>query len=374
LKKRPLAPGQIVELTVERLAQGGRGVARYDGFAVFVPMTAPQEKITARIDTVKKSFATATLLKIIEPSSFRRIAPCPYYGQCGGCNWQHVNYEEQLRQKDALVRHWVKRVNPEAVIESIEPSRSEFRYRSRSQVHVDNHRAGFLKRASHEIVDIDDCLITNEAASLKIRDLKDKSKHGKFEIGLYENGEVYVLDLGRETYRFTQINRDQNSKMIEYVLSQAGRVTSDFIFDLYCGSGNFTIPLAEKFHKTSVVGVEENGAAIESARLASASIKNVTFYADDTAAFLSRQKANLTGSITVLDPPRSGCSEKVIDALLKNPPKLLIYVSCDPATATRDWSRLKNKFSLKRVKPFDMFPQTDHVELIATLTDHVRLD
>jgi 23S rRNA (uracil1939-C5)-methyltransferase len=378
LKELALEPGQVVELQIERLAPGGNGVARHNGLVVFVPLTAPGDRIKASAEIVKKNFVVASLLEILEPGPTRREAPCPYYGICGGCNWQHVTYGEQLRQKQNQVERLALKANPEVELLFIEPSPSEWRYRSRVQIHSENKKAGFLKRGSDGLVDIKDCLITDPRVTANFENVRQESlkQRQKFELGVTDQGETYQINLEEDDYTFTQVNRAQNQKLVDDVVNQVG--DSEFILDLYCGSGNFTVPLAQKLPKSRIVGVEESKKSIELAKQQSSGQPNLQFVAQESLQYL-RKLPTLEGATVILDPPRAGCDDHVLRQLCEKGAYKIVYVSCNPATAARDWQFVTGRFQLVRVKPFDMFPQTDHVELVSTLvsrepSDPVRLE
>lgn len=370
-----LKVGQSIELQIERLAHGGPGVGRFEGIVIFVPLTAPGDKVRARITEVKKSFARAELDDILVRGPSRRKAPCPYYGECGGCNWQHVEYTEQLRQKQNAVHHLIGRNHPDAVLEPVRPSPSEWRYRRRVQLHTENGKAGFLKRGSHQIVDIKDCIITQEMVTARFEPLRLSSllRRRKFEVGSDESGAPYEIDLEKDPYIFMQVNPQQNQNMITRVIDEVREAKVSRVFDLYCGAGNFSIPLAREFQHMPVLGIEASPASSQRGREKGSAHKMLSIETGDTATYLARQ-STLTDAAVVMDPPRAGVEDKVLALLKRLRPKRIIYVSCHPATAARDWGRLSPEYKLLRVQPFDMFPQTDHIELISVLTDPARLD
>ncbi|HVK62628.1 MAG TPA: TRAM domain-containing protein, partial [Bdellovibrionales bacterium] len=221
--------GQTLEVQIERLAVGGRGVARHEGLVIFVPDTAPGERVEVTLTLVKKNFAEAKLNRVLHPSSHRRTPPCPVAGVCGGCNWQHLEYDEQVRVKRELVRESLSKFSGFDVskTESVSPviaSPREFRYRNRSQFHHDGSKFGYFKRGSHSIVDIDDCPITEEAIAAKIPELKKQlanKKPGRIEVSLDQDGVVRVksADIQHDEdegggLSFSQVNSEQNKLLI----------------------------------------------------------------------------------------------------------------------------------------------------------------
>jgi 23S rRNA (uracil1939-C5)-methyltransferase len=371
-----LKPKDRIELRIERLAHGGSGVGRFEGMVVFVPLSAPGDTVLAELTEVKKNFAAANLIEVKSPGPTRRLAPCPYYGKCGGCSWQHVEYAEQLNQKNQMVAHLVSKKWPEAQIDPVVSSANEWRYRRRVQIHAESGRAGFLKRASHEIVDIEDCLITEEKVAAKLPEIKAlaRGSRKKFELVRQDNAKIKIIDLERDPYAFMQVNEEQNRNLIASVIARVETAKPNEIFDLYCGSGNFSIPLARYFPKIKVTGVESNSESSARGRDLGTHLENLEILTTDTVRFLKRRLDSMRNAVVVMDPPRAGAEPEVIELLKELEPKSIVYVSCHPATASRDWSSLAPSYSVLHITPFDMFPQTDHIELIATLSDPARLD
>jgi 23S rRNA (uracil1939-C5)-methyltransferase len=389
--------GDRFNIHVDRLAIGGRGVARHEGLVIFVGDTAPGDDVEVELTMVKKNFAEARLISIINGSPNRVTPPCPVAGICGGCNWQHVAYDEQLRQKKALVEDALRKfsgfeLNSEMVRDVI-ASPNEFRYRNRIQLHHSGPRMGFFKRNSHEIVDIDDCPITEEVLSSRIPQLKAdyiQRKAGRVELSIRQNGAVTTRDLDNGVASddvdtdapdaagpaFSQVNTAQNRQLVEfvtkYVVGELGPGFRGEILDLYAGSGNFTFPLAEVLRRAHVIGVELNKESVERARQIAASefaSRGIRFERSDVAKYL-REKIPLDpSSFIILDPPRTGCGAEVIAALVAARPQRILYVSCHPVTLARDLKPLSEiGYKIAQVAPFDMFPQTDHVETVVALT------
>jgi 23S rRNA (uracil1939-C5)-methyltransferase len=390
---RSLTKGDRVEFTIDRLAIGGRGVGRHHGFVIFVPDTIPGERIEAEVTRVKKNFAEASLIRVTTPSSHRRQPPCPVALECGGCNWQHIDYSEQLRWKRELVAEAFRKfsgftIAPE-LIRAVIPSPNEFRYRNRIQLHHDGTRVGFFRRGSHRIVDIDDCPITEDVIAKRIPSLKQElagQKGGRLEIFISQSGEVgrrrpipATTDSREESPEgaeaagpsFSQVNTLQNENLIRHVLTLAEAARPQVIYDLYAGSGNFTFPLHEKFPATPMTAVELSPASVQSAHDTISrrySGSRIRFVEASVDRFLAEE--NLPREATILlDPPRAGCGTEVMESLARNHPSTIIYVSCHPVTLARDLMTLAAAgYQLGSVQPFDMFPQTDHVETVAFLS------
>lgn len=368
---------QIVELTIESLAHGGAGVARLNDFVFFTPYTAPGDKIKAQITSIKKNYADAKLIELQTASSHRVQAPCSVYGKCGGCQWQHVNYATQLDQKQKTVEHALARIAKENDFElkKIIPSPNEFFYRNRAQVRTHGQKLGFYKRGSHELIEFDECHILEKSLNEEIKKIKveiknfDEFKTSKIEVFLSQNNKVVrSANQGHgEEFGFSQVNTLQNKNLQQLVAQAFGTPQSveDNILELFCGNGNFTIPLAQQ--GWDIYAVDLNRSAINQARLQATS---KTFFSCNDCSFEVRKLINKNRKFKniLLDPPRVGCDEDLTKNISKLDAQKLIYISCNPTTFARDWARIKNNsdFKLISVQPLDMFPQTFHVELIAT--------
>lgn len=374
--------GSKINLRIEKLAIGGAGVARHEGMVVFVPQVAPNEEILAEITLVKKNFLEAKLLEVLKPSPERRQPPCSVAHVCGGCNWQHITEQEQRRQKEKLVLETIQKFNRGVEFEylPIKESPRVFRYRNRIQPKYKNGRFGFFARNSHEIVEIEDCLITEETLTQKFPKVKTwvQGKNTKelqrLEMYISEEGPVrYGLITDEDDgIGFSQVNRFQNEDLIRTALEWSGQDQFDKVFDLYAGAGNFTFPLADKYPQAKIVGVELNPKLVEKAK-SKITDPRVTYFQSDVESYMRRASIG-KNDLVVLDPPRAGASEEIMKKLASAQPKKIIYISCHPVSLARDlnwifdWSqKLGTRMKLSRVQAFEMFPQTDHVETIAEL-------
>lgn len=385
--KRPhLKPGDLIQVHIDRLSTGGRGVARHEGLVLFVPDTAPDEDIEVRLTLVKKNFAEASLTRILRPSPHRVAPPCPVAGTCGGCPWQHVAYPEQLKQKRELVRDALRKfsgfdTSSEGLVRDVVPSPLEFRYRNRIQVHTDGKSVGFHKRGSHQIIEVEDCLIAEKPLVERFAALRAQGVRGRTEIFLSESGEVVLRnatslrdDEEANELAFSQVNSAQNQNLVNYTIDTLKRLNGlkapSKVLDLYAGNGNFTFPLADAFPNATIESAELNPRSVKAARVRAQSDypnRALRIEEADVSAFLAGRKQGEVSTI-VLDPPRIGCSPDVLNALVKLAPEKIIYISCHPVTLARDLSKLgADRYKLLEVQPFDMFPQTDHVESVAVL-------
>lgn len=355
---------------------------------VFVANAAPDEKLLVQLTLVKKNFAEAEILRIVEPSPHRVTPPCPVAGVCGGCTWQQVEYGEQLRQKRELVRESLRKfsgfdvANEEAVQPAV-ASPKPFRYRNRVQFHFDKGRLGFFKKGSHELVDILDCPITDEPIASKIPELKKSigtKGTGRFEMLIARDGRVLRRDAnsGEDDHgglAFSQVNSEQNDVLVQAVVELFAKRASSgppiaTVYDLYCGNGNFTFPMAKALPTFHFVGVELNSESIATARETSTELgeaARMRWHVQDVGTFLSIENLPADAAI-LLDPPRVGCAPEVISSIAESKVNWVVYVSCHPVTLGRDLRALREAgFALKSVRPFDMFPQTDHVETLVVL-------
>ena len=371
-----------VSLEIEKLTFGGDGLSRQDGLIYFVPMSAPGDQLQVQVTEQKKNFSRGEIIEIQKASTLRTSAPCPYFGKCGGCQWQHITYAEQLKQKQSIVTEILRSViNSKTQFSEILSSPESYRYRNRIQLKYDGKNLGFYSRKSHDIVDIDDCLITEEILAQEIPVLRAFLKknnyppQSKIEIFIDTNGKVqrhFENEEDSDSLAFSQVNRLQNDILIEKVLSWMQPHSPEKIYDLYAGSGNFTFPLSKKFPKASITAVELGSKAVQDAKQTiiqqNISPLKLRFYLADVELFLKRQIL-AKDAVILLDPPRTGCSEQTIKYLASSDVKRIFYVSCNPSTLARDIQRMQTEkpWRIHQVQAFDMFPQTSHVETLVEL-------
>ncbi|HXG94591.1 MAG TPA: class I SAM-dependent RNA methyltransferase [Blastocatellia bacterium] len=399
--------GDVIEVTAERMAYGGEAVARHEGLAVFIPFAAPGDRLRARITERKKNFARASIEEIIVPSPLRRAPICQYFGECGGCQLQHMTYEAQLDAKVSFIRDALRRVGridwPQPIATR---SASEFGYRTRARVKIaraerdaGNHsRAiGFNCAASHEVLDVAGCPILTPELDRALHTLRASINEGantesriadlsEVEIASGERGVASAPEIAgissatlQRTIRgavyrydaatFFQVNGLLLNELVdEAVNDYSGRLA----IDLYAGVGLFTIQLGRRFEQ--VLGVESDARAAKFARqnIRANNLSNIAFHKNRAESwlrdFLARRGAQSAPvDLVLLDPPRAGAAEAVpFIASLK--PSLISYVSCDPTTLARDLRKLMDSgYELARVTAIDLFPQTYHVETVAAL-------
>ncbi len=345
-----------VQLEITDIAFGGSGVARLDGKVYFVPFTAPGDVVRAHVTRDKKKFAEARLLEILTPSPQRVQPPCPYFGRCGGCAYQHLPYSEQLALKHRQVEQTLRRVGrlAEVPMRPIVPSPREYAFRNRIRVHVQNGRAGFFAHGSHELVPIARCEIAQPGVNEALQNLQRR---------IVQDGD-YTLVGRQQGEFFEQTNDDVATELLAHT-DRSVLPGQALLVDAYCGAGFFAHHLAPKFG--TVIGIEENEHAVAHARRRAH--PNERYLAGDVAALLGEilSAHDMRHATVLLDPPAAGLSPRVVQLLQGTPPAEILYVSCDPATMARDLAELSRTHRLESVTPFDMFPQTAEIETLALL-------
>jgi len=342
-----------MQLTVHDMAFGGKGVGRADGMVVFVPFTIPGETVEVAVTRKKKSYAEARLVLVQTPSPDRVDPPCPYFGQCGGCAYQHIAYPAQLKIKEKQVTDTLRRVGKktEVLMRPIIPSPKPYEYRNRIRVHVTGNRIGFYD-INNRVMDIGQCLIAAPEVNQRLQELRGKP---------VPEGD-YTLSQ-RTSRFFEQTNPEVAQAMLEAVgslVTPGGRLV-----DAYSGAGFFSQALREKYDE--VIGIEANEFAVQHAR--KTALPHERYIAGDVGAVLGELLVERPGAETTLlmDPPSAGVTPRVIDMILAHNPREVVYVSCNPATLARDLAALGGAYRLESVTPLDMFPQTAEIEVIAHL-------
>ncbi len=386
--------GEPLEVTIERILPGGAGLAHADGQTLLVALAAPGDRVRVRVERTQGRVSFASIVEIVEPSAVRVVPPCPYFGRCGGCDFQQLSYEAQLAAKVEIIRDCLRRIARLDFTEDIHitPSPSAWNYRARAQWQRDpvRHRLGYFERASHRVCDIAACPVlvpeletTLEALRVQMKEDSLPDELTEFQAVAGDEGaslappaphlptrEVSRLIAGHR-YRFSaegffQINHALLDPLVAFAIGDA---RGDTAVDLYCGAGLFTLPLAQFF--TRVFGVEANSAAIHFARrnLADAGLCNATFEVSRVADWLSKTTASLPPvDFLLLDPPRAGAEDETVKGILALRPGHISYVSCDPATLARDLKALlAGGYTLDALAAFDLFPQTHHVETVVHL-------
>ena len=358
---------RVVDLKIEDIAFGGKGVGRERRKAVFVPYTIEGEIVSAEIVREKKQFAEAELVEVKERSPDRVERQCPYFGRCGGCAYQHINYEHQLAIKWRQVRGALQRIGKlkDVPMRPIIPSPKQYAYRNRITVHAQDGVIGFFRRDSHQLIEIEHCPISTDEVNRALTELCAQP---------YVRDGDYTLRASASSLVFSQTNDDVADALRELVTNLVPP-NQKLLVDAYCGAGFFAKALLDKFER--VIGIDWDKFAIAAAR-ENATDKE-TYIAADVETELTRSDGFLAvegesrrlgsrRSLTlIVDPPATGLSQNVRKAIIDLAPTTLIYVSCNPPTLARDLRELQDKFIIESVTPLDMFPQTAEIEVVAHL-------
>jgi tRNA/tmRNA/rRNA uracil-C5-methylase (TrmA/RlmC/RlmD family) len=368
------APGQTLRLTIDDIAFGGEGVGRVDDFVVFVPFVALGETVEVELVEVKKRFARARLLQVLEPSPDRVAPACRYFGQCGGCQYQHLDYPAQLRIKHKQACDLFQRIggiDPRRV-EAVIPCPAPYGYRNRIMIRSQWDKfkqglnIGFLRADNRLVVDIEECKIAEPVLNEQILRVRQQPPP--------KGGIKVVLRAAAEGWEVPRDSFFQNNffllpRLVETVGARLRDGGSRFLLDAYCGVGFFSIELGGLVEEFA--GVEVDVAAIQAARhnARTHGRSNGQFLAGRAEELLPRMLGRFEARSTtvILDPPRTGCPAEMLQALRETGPRQVLYVSCHPATLARDLNVLcaGNVFEVTKIVPLDMFPQTQHIECVA---------
>ncbi len=353
-----LARGQEITVTIEKINAYGVGEAYFEGIRIRVPATAEQEVVTVEIEEKFSGGFWAKVKSIKKPHPERVPAPCPYFNECGGCDFQFLSYPEQLRYKNNEIRNLAKYLGVQDVcIKDVLPSPDIYGYRNRLSLQSDGNKIGFYAKKSHELVAIKNCLLASDALQIKIAEqIKSGAPMGRVDVR--EN----------DSSGFIQVNTGQNTQLQKWMIEQASFKKRDHVLELYCGAGNFTFHIADKVQ--SVVAVEGDSQSVETARKVQKKLdkKNIQFIVSDVLETLHDFATQMKlFDVIVCDPPRSGLKSSV-GAILRLKPKKIIYISCDRQTFCEDVKKLMSAgYELKVLQGVDMFPQTRHIEVASVL-------
>jgi tRNA/tmRNA/rRNA uracil-C5-methylase (TrmA/RlmC/RlmD family) len=371
-----LHTGDRISLTIDDIAFGGEGVGRVNELVVFVPFVLVGETVEAEIIEVKKNFARAKLLKVEKTAPQRVEARCDYFGKCGGCQYQHIAYEEQLRIKRKQIADLFERVGkiPRDVVAPVIGCPSPYGYRNRIMVRSQWNKPekklniGFVRGDCGLVEDIERCVISEPAINEQLQHVRaHPPPKGGIKVVLRVRPEGWELPPDS----FFQNNFFMLPALVETARNflKAGGATH--LADLYCGVGFFGIELADSVE--TFIGVEYDRRAIQAAEknASSRKIGNGKFMAAKVEDVLPEllQGMSALETAVLIDPPRKGCSPGILKLLRETRPRQVIYISCHPATMARDLNILcaESVFKLLHVQPLDMFPQTQHVECVADL-------
>jgi 23S rRNA (uracil1939-C5)-methyltransferase len=381
------AQGALLELRIDSLAAGGDGVARApDGRVVFVPMSAPGDRLRARVVEERARYLRGEILELLEPGPGRVRPACPAFGACGGCAWQHLSYPVQLAAKEEILREALARIGGQALPEriEIEPSPSPYGYRGRARLLVRQGRVGFRGRRSHRPVATESCPILLPELEERRRELAARPPvDGEWELAAgvagvravrlpARGGERVLLRVGADRLLvsagvFAQANVLLLEGLSRAVAEAAG--SGRLALEAHCGAGLLTLGLARRFER--VIAIDSSRAALAdlAENLLAAGLRNAELRQGTLEAELARGALGaLRPDVAVLDPPRSGLGPGAAAALSDLGAPRIAYLSCDPATLARDLALLAARgYALRSLRGFDLFPQTPHLEALAVL-------
>jgi 23S rRNA (uracil1939-C5)-methyltransferase len=418
-----------IEVTIDALTPGGDGVGRRmdgsaDDAAFFVPLTAPGDRVRALVETRGKRTAEARLVEVLAPSSDRVTPRCRHFGTCGGCAWQHVRIEAQTAAKRQHVRRALaKGIEAPPPVAEVAGSPDEYGYRHRAtfaaRVTAGGVVLGFARAHSHRIVDLAECPVLvpplaaaipalraavagalgGRTGSAEVRAAFDPesgrvlaeiawAKDGKHEappprLVAIDGGRAAPIDEATAHYDaegvrvafapgiFAQANLPANARLVAEVTGRIVAADPKSLLDVYCGVGNYTLPAARALGGgVDAHGIEEDARAVALAAMSAreAGLPRVSFSALDAETALARLAAQRrTFDVVICNPPRTGLTPGVIRAVVAMSPRAMVYVSCAPPTLARDLRALaESGYATTDVRPFDLFPQTPHVEVVAS--------
>jgi 23S rRNA (uracil1939-C5)-methyltransferase len=405
---------RFFDILLEKLTYGGEAMGRLpDGRAVFVPFGLPGEHVRVRLTQDKQNFARGELLEVLTASPERIDPKCKHFGKCGGCHYQNLSYENQLHAKTEILRDQFQRIgkieNPP--VNPIVPSPLEWNYRNHIQFHLTAEgKVGFVNSKGNSVFPIEECHLPETSIDSFWRELQFESNKDVERVSLragqneelmivLESDEpetpeleieadvsvVHLFDehpvviAGREYFvinvlgkdfrvsaaSFFQVNTKMAEKMVEHLLAKLPASTSSALLDVYCGVGLFSKFFAPKCKL--VIGIESSESACEDFAINLDEFENVELYEGAAEEVLPGLAGRLDSSTyMIVDPPRAGIEKLALDAVINIKPQIIAYVSCDPSTLARDAARLiLGGYRLVEVTPFDLFPQTYHIESIS---------
>lgn len=378
---------------IERIVAGGRGLARLpDGKALMVAFGAPGELVEVEIERIHKDYVEGVVTNVIEPSRSRVEPECRLFGECGGCQLQHLEYPAQLAAKEGVVREQLARIGglPDVTVNPVVGADDPWGYRNHMRFSAGRKfgDAGFIHRSGRGLLKVTKCPIADPWVNAVLPRLQGHAR-GLHQIQLRRNAatgstlvtpalevlpeesgqEHYVEELAGRRFRvsassFFQVNSAQAEKLVQLVASELpeqGRL----LIDAYAGVGTFAAIFAGRFER--IIAIEESPSALRDAEVNLDGIENVEFRRAKVEELLPGLAEE--PDVVLLDPPRVGCAPEVLEALVGFAPPTIVYVSCNPTTLARDLRRLTDAgYRLESVTPIDMFPQTAHIECVSRLT------
>ena len=394
IAERITQQGDRVTLLLTSWGRLGEAMAEFDGRNVFVAGGIPGERVVAEVVKVHRKYVSAKVVEVLEASPDRVEPPCPYYGVCTGCQWQHLSYDAQLKTKREKVTDALRRVGglEDPPVSEVIPSPDQYGYRNHARFTINREGAlGFVNRETRQFLRIEKCLLMHDGVNTLLEGLQDRCgettqlsiRAGKYSgdylIQPYLVHPDIKVPTGQKRYTesvdgrnfdvsspsFFQVNVDQAAAAANLVRDRLHLTPDDVLLDAYTGVGTFAILLAPSVKQ--VIAVEESSAAVADAKQNAGELQNLDFILGRTEDVL--RNLPVKPDVVVLDPPRSGCQPRALESLIELAPSRVAYISCDAETLGRDLKILcQGGYRLDEVAPLDMFPQTHHVECVAFLS------
>ena len=392
-KSSALKVGDLIDVTIEKVAHGGHFIARHDGAVIFVRHAIPGEQCTIEVTSTGSSFNRADVVSVTQPSEFRVVPPCQFAHRlgCGGCDFQHITPAHQRTLKSDVITEQFSRIAKKEIRVEVESVGDPIGWRTRAIATTNrNGKLGFYKSRSHSIAPVDDCIICVKGMNFSEIVARPLKGDVRVEISASNSGERTIAlapTRGEEKARITEgqavlhevvhgktieVSRDSfwqshvsaPEVLTDAVLEFARLKKAEHVLDLYGGVGLFTAAILEAVGPDGHIDlIEGSKVATEDARRNFVADKNVTIATGDVAKLLPRVTS---ADVVVLDPPREGAGRDVIMQITALNPRAIVYVACDPAALARDTAYLEDhSYTLAKLRAFDLFPMTHHIECVA---------
>ena len=380
-----LRVGQIIRVTIEKVAHGGHFIARHEGAVIFLRHGLPGEVVDVAITSIGSSFNRGDVVKVITASADRVAAPCTYANRngCGGCDFQHVEISAQRKLKSQVITEQFSRIAKMEISVEVEEVSSPLGWRTQTTIGSDkNGHAGFYGSRTNTIIPIKNCQVLHSSVGyeaiaarswepgIRIEVSAASSKVPRLIAGDTVEGDlIQMYSVAQKEYQvsagsFWQSNIRAPHVLVDAVRSFADVKSGDHLIDLYGGVGLFGLALLDLIGADGRIDhVEGSKSAIADAHVNYGEAKNVHFHTGDVEKILPRFSS---ADVVILDPPREGAKKAVIESLVACSPRAIVYVACDPAALARDTALLRDaNYTLIQLRAFDLFPMTHHIECVA---------
>ncbi|CAB5007680.1 unannotated protein [freshwater metagenome] len=385
---KKMVVGQRVAVTIEKIAHGGHFIARHEGAVIFVRHAIPGEECTIEISSVGSSFNRGDVVSVEKASVDRVSPPCSYAHRlgCGGCDFQHIEISAQRKLKSDVIREQFARIAKMEIDVEVEEVGPALGWRTRATASVTKSgKIGFISARSHNVIAIDNCLITAPGIEFSALSKKQWQTGAKIDLATSSTGESFVtgdvtelmhekvgdrvLEVSNDSFWQSHVNAPQ--VLTEIVSEYANVQSGEHVLDLYGGVGLFTSALIDAVGPTGRIDlVEGSKSATADAKKNFSAHSNVNIVTASVERAITRIDG---GDVVILDPPREGAGKEVISELARISPRAIVYVACDPAALARDTTYLQEVgYSLKKMRAFDLFPMTHHIETVA-LYEHNKV-